>query len=103
MMLIILPCHSTHILDLNLEKLRDLDNAICEGYDTWVDGAPPEYTDDKFFRERVPIIITTTYGQNQRLGCESPAEIKEELVSWKNDRDFEKIRFMTVALATHYR
>ncbi len=93
-----LSCHSTRVLDLNLEKLRLLDRAIRHRYVTWVDKAPEGYTEDNFFKERIPIIVTTTYGQNQQLGREPG----EESINWGRDRDYSKVRFMTVALATHY-
>jgi hypothetical protein len=80
-----------------LQALQLLDEEICKEYDAWVVGAPEHYTEDGFFQERAPIIITSSYGQNQQLG-HLP---REEEDNWKRDRDFSRVRFMTVALATH--
>lgn len=79
-----------------MELLHKLDKAIVGGYASWVQLAPGDYKDG-FFTDRIPIIVTSTYGQNQRLGLHPTVESK----NWHRDRDFSKVRFMTVALATH--
>lgn len=87
------------MLDLNIDMVQLLDREICKGYASWVRRAPAEYKDDNFFIERVPIVITSRYGQNNQLG-HKPVQ---ERGNWKRDRDWSKIRFVTVALATHLR
>lgn len=85
------------MVTLNLPMVMSLDRALRSQYDLWVQRAPESYTQDKFFQERVPIIVTSLYGQNQPLGIDPTTERG----NWHWDRDFSKIRFMTVALATH--
>lgn len=85
------------MVSLNLQMLKRLDKALRTEYHSWVETAPSAYKEDKFFQERVPIIVTSSYGQNQRIGLK-PGEERE---NWQRDRDFSKVRFMTVALATH--
>lgn len=70
-----------------------------KGYSSWLRLAPAEYKEDNFFLERVPIVITSHYGQNQQLGHQP----REERDNWNRDRDFSRVRFVTVALATHLR
>ena len=82
---------------MNLRALQRLDDEIRKGYGSWVMRAPDEYKADKFFLDRVPVIITSRYGQNQQLGHQP----EDEVENWKRDREWSKIRFVTVALATH--
>lgn len=87
--------YSTRTLNLNLQTLQSLDKEICSQYDAWVTEAPEAYAG--FFQDRAPIIITSSYGQNQQLG-HLPHHEED---NWTRYRDFSKVRFMTVALATH--
>lgn len=77
--------------------LNLLDEALRTRYNCWVQRAPEAYTADKFFQDRVPIIVTSSYGQNQPIGLNP----REERENWRRDRDFSRVRFMTIALATH--
>ncbi|KIL55667.1 hypothetical protein M378DRAFT_17747 [Amanita muscaria Koide BX008] len=87
---------------LNLAAMKQLDNRITSLYHDWVNDAPREYIEDNFFRTRVPIAITSRFGQNQRL-AQSQEEEEEETSNWKRDRDYKRIRYITFAAATHIR
>lgn len=76
-----------------------MDRAIVENYEQWVQSAPASYKQDSFLQDRYPVAITSRYGQNQELGL----NIEEEIVNWDRDRNFERIRYVTVAIATHLR
>ena len=86
-------------LTFNLANLRLLDRAIRRRYTNWVRDAPATYTQDNFFKERVPTVVTSRYGQNQELGM----DWEQETANWTRDRDFSRVRYLTVALATHLR
>ncbi|KAF9442204.1 hypothetical protein P691DRAFT_789934 [Macrolepiota fuliginosa MF-IS2] len=93
---------ATNIFDrphihLNLEKLNELDKAIQRMYFPWVEKAPDAYKTDQFFLQRIPICVTSRYGQNQQIGV----NLGQEVENWHRDRDFSRIRYITVAIATH--
>jgi hypothetical protein len=69
-------------------------------YETWVDMSPAAYKEDGFFTKRQPICITSRYGQNIEMELDADHEA-EEILNWKNERDFGKIRYFTVAVASH--
>lgn len=87
---------------LRLTKLRQLDAAIVDGYQAWVTSAPPHYQKDGFLHERYPVAITSRYGQNQEIGVDIE-DMEEEGLNWYRDRQFSRIRYMSVAIATHLR
>jgi hypothetical protein len=82
--------------------MKNLDKAIIQHYDTWVADAPLEYTQDNFFSSRVPVAITSRFGQNQQL-AESIEDRRQERLNWRQDRDYSKIRYLTIAIASHIR
>jgi hypothetical protein len=59
--------------------------------------APETWKEDGFLVERFPICITSRYGQDQEIGIDPEAEG----ANWYYDRDFSRIRFLNVAIATH--
>lgn len=88
----------TDRIRLNFEAVKKLDELISDGYDAWVDSAPPRWRADKFLQHSSPILVTSRYGQDARIaipGCEA-----EEAAAWQSDRDYSKIAFLTVAIAT---
>jgi hypothetical protein len=89
-------------IQLSLADCRRLDKEMIRGYDTWVTNAPLAYKADGFLAQRVPITVTSRYGQNQDLGM-NPANAAETSRNWGRDRDFGRLRYMTIALATHVR
>jgi hypothetical protein len=64
--------------------------------------APATYHQDGWFENRNPIAVTSRYGQNQPIGLQTHRE-GEELYSWETMRQWSKIKYVTVALATHLR
>ena len=82
--------------------MKKLDTAITQHYHTWFKDAPYEYTDDAFFTSRVPVAITSRFGQNQQLAETTPHR-KQERSNWLHERDYSKIRYLTFAIATHVR
>jgi hypothetical protein len=86
---------------LNLEKLKKLHQVIRGGFEEWVLEAPESYKDD-FLMDRTPIVITSRYGQNQSIGVQEE-DVGIDECNWDLERDFELIRYITVAIATHVR
>jgi len=86
-------------VQLSDAQLRQLDGHICSNYADWVRDAPAEYKTDRFILDRKPIIVTSRYGQNQEMVLEG----EEEAESWRRKRNFEHVRYMSVAIATHFR
>lgn len=82
--------------------MKKLDSAICNQYEAWVKEAPVEYRRDDFFNSRVPVAITSRFGQNQQL-AETDDDRRQERLNWRQDRDYTKIRYLTIALASHLR
>jgi hypothetical protein len=83
---------------LNFEEIAALDRLVVDGYDEWVDGAPDHWKSDRFLLDRSPIVITSRYGQNARIAVRGNEELEAE--AWDLERDYSKIAFLTVAIAT---
>lgn len=84
---------------LSFSSLLEFDREIQRGYKTWVRDAPPVWKGDSFFVDRFPICVTSRYGQDQEIG--NSANVEEESSNWYRDRDFSRVRFLNVAIATH--
>ncbi len=87
---------------LTVPQMMELHNRMKTSYDRWLRNAPATYTTDDFFSSRQPVAVTSRYGQNQQFGgSEANAEVEDR--NWKDDRPWEEISQVTVALATHIR
>jgi hypothetical protein len=86
---------------LTIPKLHTLNSIIKRHYYLWVRGAPESYHTDDFLQSRVPITVTSEYGQNQEFGIRSRTALDQS--NWSKDRDYTKIRYITLAVATHLR
>jgi hypothetical protein len=89
-------------INLNLSSMKALDSAIVRWYQEWVANAPPDYINDDFFPSRIPVAVTSRFGQNQQLS-KTHEDREEERLNWARDRDYSRIRYVTLALATHIR
>jgi hypothetical protein len=67
-----------------------------------VDNSPDEYKADNFLIDNLPLVITSRYGQNQHLSLAQDDE-DEDAENWKKDRDFTRIRYIFLAIATQLR
>jgi hypothetical protein len=86
------------VIRLNVENVKELSNEIIKGYDNWVKNAPQSWKADGFLERNSPIVITSRFGQNTPIAVLGNEE--READSWDTDRDYTKIAFMTIALAT---
>ncbi|KAH8977123.1 hypothetical protein EDB86DRAFT_3093129 [Lactarius hatsudake] len=93
----------TNILDhgtikLNQRNTEKLDELISEGYKEWVENAPNSWKKDGFLEKHSPIVVTSRYGQNVEIA--EGGNKTGEALHWDKERDYSKVAFMTVALAT---
>jgi hypothetical protein len=86
------------MISLNFELLTQLDNLIVHGFQNWVDAAPDPWKVDRFLTNNSPIVVTSRYGQNAAIALEGNR--RAEAAAWDRDRDYSKIAFLTVAIAT---
>ena len=89
-------------LYLNLQTMKRLDRMIVRSYADWIADAPQEYQDEELFTNGVPVAITSRFGQNQELARTLDLH-QEEQDNWARDRDYTRIRYLTIALASHIR
>ncbi len=71
---------------------------IVEGYREWVEDAPESWKADGFLTKNSPIIVTSRFGQNAAIVLQGNEE--EEAAMWNVERDYSKIAYLTIALAT---
>lgn len=91
----------TYALTLHLHNLESLDEAIRLWYPIWVRDAPEQYKTDNFLLNRIPIVVSSLYGQNQPLPVSSEYDA-EESGNWSCSRNFNEIRYISFSLATHF-
>ncbi|KAI9430746.1 hypothetical protein H4582DRAFT_2086078 [Lactarius indigo] len=85
-------------IKLNQRNARQLDELMSEGYEEWVENAPSSWKKDGFLEKHSPIVVTSRYGQNVEIG--EVGNEKVEGSNWEKERDYSKVAFTTVALAT---
>ena len=75
---------------------------MSRSYLEWLHDAPDSYKHDGFFVHRRPVAVTSRYGQNQQIGSnEANSEVEDR--NWDNDRPWDELSHVTIALATHIR
>ena len=85
-------------INLNFESLSSLDSLVVRGYKRWVKNAPQHWKEDGFLKNSSPIVVTSRYGQNAAIALHGNEQ--QEAAAWELDRDYSKISFLTVAIAT---
>jgi hypothetical protein len=83
---------------MNMKDLKRLDEELVAEFRSWVQAAPDHWKADGFLTNNSPIVITSCFGQNAAFGLEGDEDI--EAAAWDRDRNFSKIAFLTVAIAT---
>ena len=74
------------------------DHKISAGYREWVQGAPDSWKVDGFITHNSPIVVTSCFGQNAAIALEGNEDAEAQ--AWDRARDYSKIAFLTVAIAT---
>lgn len=90
---------SHETLELNLTNALQFHDLLKHKYVNYFENAPPSWQEDDFFRTHRPLSITTRYGQNQPLHMDNA--LAEDC--WENDRNFDRIRRISFAIATDIR
>ena len=86
-------------VDLRLEDLKRLNGLIESKWSAWVDASPMDWRKDGFLAGHAPIAVTSRFGQDQPI-CK-PNNREDEAETWLRERHYDKIRFVSFALATH--
>jgi len=105
LLLLIHTCSSGYWFDgrltLRVANARQLHELIIEHYQTWLRNAPADYTDDGFFNNSIPIVVTLQCGQNQKI-CQAMNGplYDEDLTSWMRLWDFSEVRYLSIVIAS---
>jgi hypothetical protein len=86
------------VIRLNFEDLRELDGLVVAGYRAWVEAAPESWKEDGFLGRNCPIVVTSRFGQNARIATRG--NLRREAEVWDLERDYSKLAFFTLAIAT---
>jgi hypothetical protein len=81
--------------------LKIFHDAIKRWYPIWIQDAPHSYKSDAFFDDRIPIAVTSIYGQNQPLAMWDD-DAEEDTQNWSRSRDFTKLKYISVSIASHF-
>jgi hypothetical protein len=84
-----------------LHEIRQLNDIMEDTYDEWVANAPSGFFKNSFFRDSKPIIISCVVGQNQPICSPDIDSIRLEKRMWAEDRDYSKIKYFSLAIASH--
>ncbi|KAI0258467.1 hypothetical protein BC834DRAFT_975126 [Gloeopeniophorella convolvens] len=77
-----------------------LDRFIKRSWDSWIELAPPSYRSGQVIQDAQLIFVTYRYGQNHPIG--EPENREVEAAQWATDVNMARIRYVSVALATHF-
>lgn len=88
-------------LNLRLIDVRHLNRRIERDWTKWVEDAPAAWKEDGFLLDHIPITVASRFGQDQPICAMSSRD--DEADNWNQERDYRKIRFVSVGLATHVR
>ena len=86
-------------ITLTHKQLVLFNQAIKTNYHGWIESLPDQYKVDGFFLECQPISITCCFGQNQPFAVNPHYHADQP--AWSKERDYRKIRYVSVAIATH--
>jgi hypothetical protein len=89
---------SEETIVLSLQESRKFSRNMAFLWNTFVGLAPDEWKDDGFLASHLPTSITCRYGQNQQI-CQEDT-LDQEADCWHSERNYEKIDFLSFALAT---
>jgi hypothetical protein len=91
------------VYSFKLHEVRSVHDVMGEVYDRWVAKAPRGWFKNNFFRDSRPIIISCVYGQNQPICPADVDSYRVERRAWREERDYSKIKYLSLAIASHTR
>jgi hypothetical protein len=83
---------------LPIADIRQFNTLLIQGWLPFVSEAPDEWKEDGFIEEHVPIGVTSRFGQNQPI-CLPNEELNEANI-WEAERDYRKVKYVSLSLAT---
>jgi hypothetical protein len=89
---------------VNLDKAQQIHHAIGQAWKDFVNEVPATWSGDYDLGEMSPIFISIRYGQNNPLRSEvNGNSFIHEAAGWQSARRYDKLRFMSFAIASHIR
>lgn len=85
-------------IELDLSNTKLFNSAIINGWLPWLAGCPAHWLADGWLESICIIAVTSRYGQNRRICTAATEEL--EARQWLEERQWEHIRFITIAIAT---
>lgn len=85
---------------MTFTQLKTFHSVFVDNWDEWVKYAPDYWKHDGWLEGHVPVSVCYKYGQNRQI-LEEGEPADTELFHWHNDLNYDNIRYLTVALATH--
>jgi hypothetical protein len=82
---------------LSFDALKAINRAFIRLWPEWLEDAPAEWLADGFLQQHVPTVISRRVGQNQAICTGLP----DERAQWLADRHWDKVGYVSVALASH--
>lgn len=84
---------------MGLVEMRAFHSGIRNRWVPWVRDAPASWKADGFLLNHVPISVACRYGQNRKIAV--PNSEAAEFEVWDKERNYSRIRHVSMALATH--
>ncbi|KAG0697258.1 hypothetical protein DFH29DRAFT_1022910 [Suillus ampliporus] len=86
---------------LRLQDVLELNRLIISEWDDFVANAPPAWTSDGWLQQHIPLSVACRYGQNQPIASTDQHALHVEARNWHHERDYSRIRYLSMAVATH--
>ncbi|KAF8342353.1 uncharacterized protein EI90DRAFT_3011842 [Cantharellus anzutake] len=97
--LIIISQEHNGKLTLRRRDVENMHHALAHYYTSeFVANAPPTWTDDTWFTNSTPLVVTIKYGQDLPLDM---VNLEETSTTWNHNFSFQHISRWSIALATH--
>lgn len=96
-----IPHRKHKTITLDLKDLKKFNNSLIAKYSEFVANAPPEWREDDFLTSHSPVAIASRYGQDQSICI--PEDLHREAITWDEERPFDKLRWVSIAIATDIR
>lgn len=87
-------------MQLNFANMNRFNSLFIQLWPEFITNSP--WTVDPFLMFRTPVAVSVRYGQNIPI-CVSntPQDLEIERLQWKTQRQWQNLRFVTFAVATH--
>jgi hypothetical protein len=83
--------------ETTLPELQKMNDVWPIKYLAWRDSVPDEWRRDGFLDSHLPSVVAKRFGQNEPIRVGDPLEAD----LWNSDRHWDKLSYVSLALATH--